>query len=487
MEYLWQLRWLVYILTFVVGALIFTIGAATLWPPTWRTLSYDAAKLEIERRLKGRHTMSQAEIIAARRFLGTKPSDAYTSNEDQEALVRVIASMMGKESTSDISSEINDRRAKLAESALARQVHAVDNISSLTRASYVWKAHTLISEFTLVYQGLTWFLPRTITHLMKLYGKHTTKSTVCGAFLGFVFAYFNEQFLEGRPSSFLSIVGNFGIIALILSFTLSTLRLFRDLLIAAFEPTKRWNTRKAIFAGIFATVSLIFIYLSISGKFSTWSAAFGSRATTYLSQNIDEAKLGALFMIAAELYAAWNILKKVRMKELRLGDRVYSAACLSLLLVMIEMTVDILINIPQALQSFLFNTSVFMMFCTLILWAIVGIWERILEYRTIVANGRIVKRFGFRWWGVTVWLSCAAIQYALEYISMRSSLLSHLGNSQTQTVIFFSNTLSLLLTISFLPGIIITIFYFHRIHKTYKDLLFSQTPKHPLSTQDTDF
>ena len=457
-----------------------------MWPPTWRTLSYDAAKLEIERRIKGRHTVSQAELIAARRFLGTEPSDAYTSNEDQEALVRVIASMIGKESTSDISSEINDRRAELAESALARQVHAVANISSLTRASYVWKAHTLISDFTLVYQGLTWFLPRTIIHLMKLYGKHTTKSTVCGVFLGFVFAYFNEQFLGGSPSSFLSIVGNFGIIALILAFTLSTLQLFRDLLIVAFEPTKRWDTRKAFFGSIFAAVSLILIYLSVSGKFSTWSAAFGSRATRYLSQNINEAKLGALFMIAAELYVAWNILKKVRMKELRLGDRVFSAACLSLLLIMIEMTVDILINIPQALQSFLFNASVFLMFCTLILWAIVRIWERILEYRTIVANRLIVRRFGFRWWGIAVWLSCAAVQYALEYMSMRSSLLSHLGDSQTQTVIFFSNTLSLLLIISLLPGIIITIAYFRRIHKIYKDFLFSQAPKHPLSTQDAD-
>ena len=108
-----------------------------------------------------------------------------------------------------------------------------------------------------------------------------------------------------------------------------------------------------------------------------------------------------------------------------------------------------------------------------------------LEDRYLLTHKLKVKNFGFRWWALAAWAVGAATTVELENILANPELAAY-DYSIFRGVLTIHIALTLILTLSFIPGLVITMLFFRRVHKVYNGVTYSQASKHPLSDQNTN-
>ncbi|MDR0176771.1 hypothetical protein [Actinomyces oris] len=481
MKYLWQYQWIIYSITFSVLILIVLVGASSMWPPTWQKSLNDAATAEVERRKRVRETFSPSEEAALNGMTAGKSNDEPSFDEDDFPSPKIVAALLEKDDSITLISEITERRNALEAAALRRQVSLIENVAGINRVVHLWKFCALVNACFFVASGMKWFFPRSIGYLKRLYGTHITNISIVGAIVGIFMAYLKERPFATDASSLLSTVGNLLSVSFILALILSTVQLFHSVFVAAFELSPWRRVRNgALTGGLLLLIFTLMIFV-ISGKFSEWHANLELKVQDSLPQNFNTAQTGAMIMAAllfASMWTAWRIARTSRYK---MSSRLYYAAFIPILLVMLVTIASALMNISPMTSLIWIKAGVFACALFLAAGSLFSLNEWIMRYRYLRTRKLEVKYRGFRWWALIAWASGSAISLTLEYI-MRNwqPTSSNYVVYQQLTTVYTILTLSLML--SFIPGAIVTLLFFRRVHRKYSEVLLSKAPRHPLST-----
>lgn len=164
-----------------------------------------------------------------------------------------------------------------------------------------------------------------------------------------------------------------------------------------------------------------------------------------------------------------------------MSSRLYWAAFIPFLLAMLATIVSAFMNVSSLTSLIWIKVSVFAFTLLLTAGSLFSLNEWIMEYRYLRTRKLEVKYYGFRWWALIAWTSGSAISLTLEYIMRNwqptsSNYVAYQHLSTTYTI------LTLPLIVSFIPGVIVTLLFFRRVHRKYSEALLSKAPRHPLST-----
>lgn len=485
MKYLSQVQWAIYSITLSVLILIVCVGASSLWPLSWSRKLHDAATVEVKRRREVRDTFSQPELAAMSRLIGDAPKNALQPIENNPASLKTIATLMGQSNSTAIISEIEERRGILENAALRRQVNAVENISDIIKAARLWRFYAFINICIFTLSGIKWFFPRSIEHLKKVYAKHITNISIAGAIIGIFIAYLKEKPFDTNTSNFISTVGNSLSISFVAALILSTMQLFHSVFSSALDLEIHRRFRNVTITGIMMLFIFVTIFFSISGKLSELYISLNSGFQSYLPRGFDAALIGAAFMTAILFAAMWNALKYARMRELNASSRLYYLAAIPFVFTLLFTITSALLSASPSISLFWIKVSALTCVITLTAGALVHLKEWVLEYRYLLTHKLKVKNFGFRWWALAAWVVGAATTVELENILANPELAAY-DYSIFRGVLTIHISLTLILTLSFIPGLVITILFFRRVHKVYNGITYSQASKHPLSDQNTN-
>ncbi|WP_314134331.1 hypothetical protein [Actinomyces oris] len=481
MKYLWQYQWIIYSITFSVLILIALVGASSMWPPTWQKSLNDAAAAEVERRKRVRDTFSPSEEAALNRMTAGKSNDEPPSAEDDFPSPKIVTTLLGKTGSNTLISEITERRNALESAALRRQVSLIENVSDINRAVNLWKVCAAINACIFVASGMIWFFPRSTDYLKALYGKHVTNISIVGAIAGIFMAYLKERPFATDASNLLSTVGNLLSVSFILALILSTVQLFHSVFGVAFELHPQRRARNgAITGGLLLLIFTIMIFV-ISGKFSEWHANLELKVQDFLPHSFNTARTGAMIMAALLLGSMWIAWRIACTSRFKMSSRLYWAAFIPFLLAMLVTIVSALMNISPLTSLVWIKVSVFVCTLFLIVGSIFSLNEWIMEYRYLRTRKLDLKYRGFRWWALIAWASGSAISLTLEYVMRHWQLTSsnYVAYQRLSTVYAI---LTLPLIVSFIPGAIVTLLFFRRVHRKYGEAILSKAPRHPLST-----
>jgi len=485
MKYLWQPQWLIYSITVSVLILIVGFGAFSIWPPSWRRKLHDAAIAEVKRRSEVRDTFSQSELAAIDRLLGDAPKDIPPSAEDDQALLNAISTLVGQGESDAILAEVTEYRTSLENAALHRQVTAVEITGDIKKAARLWQFCIFLNACIFVISGVKWFFPRSVAHLKLLYAKYITNVSIVGAVIGIFVAYLKERPFDTDVSNFISIVGNALSISFITALILSTAQLFHSVFIVTSKLDPQQYLRNIVFTAsrmLFILSAIIFV---ISGEFSEICSTINLKIQIYLTHNLNTAQLGTTLMAILFLVAMWNALKHAGMRELNASSRLYYLAAIPFVFTLLLTMASAFL--PASPSTSLFWIKVSALTCVIILTvgALLHLKEWVLEYRYLLTHKLKVKNFGFRWWALAAWIVGSVAAAELENILAISELAAY-NYSIFRCVLVIYVALTLILALSFIPGLIITGLFFRRVHKAYNDVTYSQASKHPLSDQSTN-
>lgn len=452
-----------------------------MWPPTWQKSLNDAAAAEVERRKRVRDTFSPSEEAALNRMTAGKSNDEPPSAEDNFPSPKIVTTLLGKTGSNTLISEITERRNALESAALRRQVSLIENVSDINRAVNLWKVCVAINACIFVASGMIWFFPRSTDYLKALYGKHVTNISIVGAIAGIFMAYFKERPFATDASNLLSTVGNLLSVSFILALILSTVQLFHSVFGVAFELHPQRRARNgAITGGLLLFIFTIMIFV-ISGKFSEWHANLELKVQDFLPHSFNTARTGAMIMAALLLGFMWIAWRIACTSRFKMSSRLYWAAFIPFLLAMLVTIASALMNISPLTSLIWIKVSVFVCTLFLIVGSIFSLNEWIMEYRYLRTQKLDLKYRGFRWWALIAWASGSAISLTLGYVMRHWQLTSsnYVAYQRLSTVYAI---LTLPLIVSFIPGAIVTLLFFRRVHRKYSEAILSKAPRHPLST-----
>ena len=481
MKYLWQSQWIIYSITFSVLILIALVGASSMWPPTWQKSLNDAAASEVERRKRVRDTFSPSEEAALNEMTAGKSNDEPPFDEDDFPLSKIVATLLEKDDSITLIPEITERRNALEAAALRRQVSLIENVADINRAVHLWKVCALINACIFVASGMKWFFPRSIGYLKTLYGKHITNISIIGAIVGIFMAYLKEKPFTTDASNLLSAVGDLLSVSFILALILSTVQLFHSVFVAAFElPPQRRAHNGLITGGLLLLIFTLMIF-AISGKSSEWQANLELKVQDYLPHNFNTARIVAMIMAALLFTSMWKAWRIARTGRFKTSSRLYYASFIPFSLAMLATIASALMNVPPLASLILTKVSVFAFTLLFAAGSYFSLKEWITGYRYLRTQKLEVKYCGFRWWALIAWTSGSTISLTLEYIMRNwqptsSNYVAYQHLSTAYTI------LTVPLIVSFIPGAIVTLLFFRRVHRRYSEALLSKAPRHPLST-----
>ena len=219
----------------------------------------------------------------------------------------------------------------------------------------------------------------------------------------------------------------------------------------------------------------------ISGKFSEWHANLELKVQDFLPHSFNTARTGAMIMAALLLGSMWIAWRIACTSRFKMSSRLYWAAFIPFLLAMLVTIVSALMNISPLTSLVWIKVSVFVCTLFLIVGSIFSLNEWIMEYRYLRTRKLDLKYRGFRWWALIAWASGSAISLTLEYVMRHWQLTSsnYVAYQRLSTVYAI---LTLPLIVSFIPGAIVTLLFFRRVHRKYGEAILSKAPRHPLST-----
>ena len=84
-----------------------------MWPPTWQKSLNDAAAAEVERRKRVRDAFSPSEEAALNEMTAGKSTDDPAFDEDDLPLSKIVATLLEKDDSITLISEITERRNAL--------------------------------------------------------------------------------------------------------------------------------------------------------------------------------------------------------------------------------------------------------------------------------------------------------------------------------------------------------------------------------------
>lgn len=484
MDFFSWLLWPVFTLAVFFLTLTLVIGAVSVWPSRWSEKLYAAGEIEIARRYQQVRTVSQADHLAAQRLLGPKPKPE--ESESDRVILDAVAIMTDAADRSVLAKRLERRRDRLATTALRRQVSLVANVSSLTVASHLWSFLRGVNAFHFALNGLAWFLPRTIPYLVKIHGKHLVGATIGGIFLGILVAGFSLVGSDkAAATDWEAIVSNAVLLVTLAVMATATFELFALFLVTSFGEVRQW-TAKGIGVGIFMlTFAGTMCYLNFSGKLSHWQ-----QSATLAMLNIDLGKqattfVGSLMTLVLLGYVIRNLWTWIRARTVVLSDRILTVACL-LLLVLISacyvlFTLDTVfgMHVPYLNPLLLYGMSA----VGLVGMAsgFVSAIEWIQKYRAIASAGWVVKRKGFRWWGLITWIaSILLLQASWPLVGPLGAFADNVVMDQIISALY--DLLVFAAVLAAWPGVIVTVLYIRRVNVTYRELRHREAPEHPLLT-----
>ena len=481
MKYLWQYQWIIYSITFSVLILIALVGASSMWPPTWQKSLNDAAAAEVERRKRVRNTFSPSEEAALNEMTAGKSNDEPPFDEDDFPLSKIVATLLEKDDSITLISEITERRNALEAAALRRQVSLIENVADINRAVHLWKVCALINACIFVASGMKWFFPRSIGDLKTLYGKHITNISIIGAIVGIFMAYLKEKPFTTDASNLLSTVGNLLSFSFLLALILSTVQLFHSVFVAAFELSPWRRVRNGALTGGLLLLIFTLMTLSISGKLPEWQSTLGRNTQASLLHNFNSELLVALSIVAVLLLLMQRALRLIFSIQVKMSGRIYCAAFILFAFSIQVAVVSSFLKVPPTTTLVLVKVSLRICIVLLAAGSLVHLTEWIREYRYLRTQEVKVNNLGFRWWALIAWASGSAISLLLECImrNWRPTSSNYVAYQQLSTA---HAILTLTLVLSFMPGAIVTLLFFRRVHRKYSEALLSKAPRHPLST-----
>lgn len=452
-----------------------------MWPPTWQKSLNDAATAEVERRKRVCDTFSPSEEAALNSMTAGKSNDNSPSGDEDFPLLKIVAALLGESDSITLISETTERRSALEAAALRRQVSRVKNVSDIIRVVHLWKVYAVINACIFVISGMKWFFPRSIGYLKTLYGKHITNISIVGAIVGIFMAYFKERPFATDASNLVSTVGNLLSVSFILALILSTVQLFHSVFVAAFELSPWRRVHNGALTGGLLLLIFTLMTLSISGKLPEWQGTLGRGIQASLLRNFKLELLAALLIICTLLPLMWRALRFIFSIQLRMSGRIYCAAFIMFALSIQVAVFSSSLKLPPTTALFLVKVSLRICIVALAVGSLVHLTEWIREYQYLRTQEVKVKNFGFRWWALIAWASGSAISLTLEYVMRhwQPTLSNYVAYQQLSTVYAI---LTLLLMVSFIPGAIVTVLFFRRVHRKYGEAILSKAPRHPLST-----
>lgn len=464
MDVLLWLGWGCSLVVVVFTVWIFMFGALAVRSPRWSMEFQEAVALEIERRGLTERKLSQVELLAVQRMLGSSVEEV--DDEVDARFLTVIQALTGIQDES-VFEELHEKRQQILVNALEKQFHIVRNISSIRIASRVWQLRRFVSELTTGASGLRWFLPSFFTQTRQIGEKYLATATLFGVWLGLLywgFIRFGRSTQEGGGIEWITIVGVVITLSTIFGLVLAVGSQFRKIARNLHDPTKRWTVKNVLVTTLYIGVMSSFLVLVATGTWQDWSIAVSDHATEALSKLEVSPTIGALLMLAFLGYLVRNAVTWIRVRQLKTSERIGMVTGIAFIAYLGAMLLLFIFGAPPIIVTAVIQVFVIILILGGMTTATAGAVEWFRTYRSLLASHVQVPRRGFRWWALCAWGLTAVGISAVDSIS--SSFAFSTGNSLLQAAVSWMDLMAIsVLFITFWPGVIITWLFVRRVRK----------------------
>ena len=454
------------VLFFMVAVGLF--GSLAVKAPSWDLEFLALAYHDWTRRgLIGR-THSTSEELHMRRYIGKKQVPEEPDHEERERIVRTIAVLIGVDDHDALQVQLDTRSQDLLMKALTGVFKSVENVSNLGMASRVWVLRRWAALSVVLWHGLKWFLPRCFKQVARVIERYMAAATILGIAGGLLVWGLSRDLSEPREGgiAWVNFVGIVVTVGTVIALVLAVGRQFWLVTVAVIGPMHTWTKKGITSAALLFGFTAGMITLVRTGAWEQWQRD----TTKFLAELLTDTPagdwVGKTLLIAVIVFMIYRALRWARARHVKVSDRITAVGAAIALILMGVLLILFIFNAPRGVVlPVLYATGYVIAFLGL-LNAIFSVVEWIGKYRTLRQAGIETRRGWFRWWILWTWSSVAIALSALASIPP----LAYAALNDTPFYLLFtavSMLATLVLFLSFWPGVFTVARFVFRVHNTY--------------------
>jgi len=454
------------VLFFMVAIGLF--GSLALKAPTWDLEFLALARCDWTRRgLRGRKR-SMSEELHMQRYIGRTQVEEEPDLEKREQIVRTIAVLIGDHNHDALRAHLDTRSQEMLRTALSGVSTSVKNISSLNLASRVWVLRRWAALSAVLWQGLTWFLPRCFTQVGRVIERYMAAATILGIAGGLLVWGFRRDLSESNEGgiAWVNFVGVVVTVGTVVALVVAVGRQFWQVAVAVIGPARTWTKMGIVSAALLFGFAVGMFTFVKTGAWEQWQR----EASAFLAELLIDTSvgdwIGKILLIAVLIFMIYRALQWARAKRIKVSDRITAAGVTIFLILTGALLILFIFDAPREVVSPVLNVTGYVIVLVGLLNAIFSVVEWCGKYRTLRQSGIEIRRGWFRWWILGTWAGIAIALCALASIPPLAYVA--LNDSPFYlpfTIVGMLGTLVLVL--SFWPGVFTMVRFVIRVQNVY--------------------
>ena len=477
MDILAWLQWPLVAIAASVLTLVLTVAGLAAWPPTWETRLREVAEEEVRRRLVNQRATMQVHIAVAR-LLGEHSDQPGQHREREDSLDDIIQVLLGTtHQRAQFVPRLEKRRSQLEGAALQRQVRSVHKIASFELASYVWVAMRAANALSFVAGGFFWLLPRSAKNLTALLVRRSNGASIVGLGLGLLVAVATASTAGSAGASWFDVMMTGGEVAVVSVISINAAMLLKAVFVAQFGDPRRWPRKQVVLSAALAVTLIGLLNLVSSGVWMNLQTQVLDTASDYLARTAASKWVGGILFAITLGYMLRNAVSWLRARTLVIRERTEALGAIALIAILALGVAATVFGLPIAHLHVPVRILFYLFGILIVLSLGFRVVEWIQMYRSLLAQDRLPVRRGFRWWALVAWITASVIERLLLLAASPEGALS-LNSAAGLLASTLAASLTLILSLTFIPGVAVTALFVRRVHVAYRDWVYQQAPRH---------
>ncbi|WP_100475426.1 hypothetical protein [Mycobacteroides abscessus] len=383
------------IISVLLVLVVVVTGTTVFRAPEWAAAFHELARQEARRRGFTIRQISLNDGLAIQRMAGETPE----TPEDSELELKMIGVLSGSTDDYALTADLAERRQKLLDRMLHRQLRRVEQISTIQWASRVWVAQRFVSRAEIALRGIAWLALRCFKLMLKLTATPAAGAAIISVFIGLPYWQATRNGAPTDPSQLLGTLGSIGLAIAVVVWPAGVL-IYR-LLVACFGPARHWQKRSVVLA---CTLVPLAIGLSTGAQY------IGEKLQTqHFSERVDSSDPTTMriTMAAMALGFLWIIhrpWRSFRDKQLLTSNRIGALGVIAVLVSFSIFLLGVAVwgYMPQPVR--VSGMTIFgIALCIQLLSAVFSTIEWVGRWRWVINAGASIPKRGCLWWlGTTV-------------------------------------------------------------------------------------
>ena len=456
------LRYLVFFVSMQYVLLLLVTGHDAVKSPQWDRRFREAGAVELYRRGVFARKNTVEELSALENMVGNEPPHGY--REDSGDTYKVIAILSGSTDRARMGADLDRRRSRLLGVALERQFRRVRNVHDIKWVYRLWFVQRLLSSAEVSVRGAIWMVPRSVGVVGNSFGTYSKHISVSAVLFGLFW-----WGVLARDSEMQSVVASITGTGLIGGVLFAVGHVWWAVLVARFGPPETWErwgvVRGLCLLGVLGAAFAV----AMSGIVQKTNSALIA-----FTERIEPADGGrptwwhGVLLLAGVGWAVRNCVRNAAHPLLVTRDRLGFVMGAGVFTGVGVAYTGIALNVHA--RGFMIAGGALIFGSLSGIGAVIAILtarDRFCRYRFLTAAGYTVPRKGFRCWALVTWFVVSGGLVAwLELTTSRPGSTGYLVEQWAALMVIVT------LTLTFVPGMIVTLMYMRRIDRDFSRLSF---------------